>query len=112
MNVLIAGGAGFIGTRLSAHLVEQGHNVSVLDLLWFGNALPSSVALIQKDVFATTEEDVRGHDVVIFAAGLSNDPMAEYSPALNFIHNAAGPAHLAYVAKKAGVKRFIYADSC
>ncbi len=38
--------------------------------------------------------------------------MAEYSPSKNFIFNAAAPAYLAYVAKKAGVKRYVYASSC
>jgi nucleoside-diphosphate-sugar epimerase len=38
--------------------------------------------------------------------------MAEYSPSKNFIFNAAAPAFLAYVAKHAGVKRYIYASSC
>ena len=45
-------------------------------------------------------------------AGLSNDPMAEFSPSQNFIFNAAAPAYLAYVAKKANVKRYVYACSC
>jgi len=49
---------------------------------------------------------------VVFLAGLSNDPMAEFSPSQNFIFNAAAPAYLAYVAKKAGVKRYVYASSC
>lgn len=39
-------------------------------------------------------------------AGLSNDPMAEYSLARNLTFNAAAPAYLAYVAKKAKVKRY------
>jgi nucleoside-diphosphate-sugar epimerase len=38
--------------------------------------------------------------------------MAEYSPSQNFIFNAAAPAYLAYVAKKANVKRYVYASSC
>ena len=49
---------------------------------------------------------------MIFLAGLSNDPMAEFSPSKNFIFNASAPAYLAYIAKAAGVKRYIYASSC
>jgi nucleoside-diphosphate-sugar epimerase len=45
-------------------------------------------------------------------AGLSNDPMAEFSPAKNFVFNAAAPAYLGYIAKIAGVKRYVYASSC
>ena len=36
----------------------------------------------------------------MFLAGLSNDPIAEYSPSKNFIFNAEAPAYLGYVAKK------------
>lgn len=38
--------------------------------------------------------------------------MAEFSPSMNFVSNAAAPAYLAYIATRAGVKRFIYAGSC
>ena len=38
--------------------------------------------------------------------------MAEYSPSKNFIYNAAAPSYLAYTAKKAKVKRYIFASSC
>ncbi len=38
--------------------------------------------------------------------------MAEFSPSMNFIHNAALPSYLAYTAKRAGVRRFVYASSC
>jgi len=55
---------------------------------------------------------VEPYDQVIFLAGLSNDPMAEYSPSKNFIFNAAAPAYLGYIAKIAKVKRYIYACSC
>ena len=60
----------------------------------------------------STVEDLEPYDQVIFLAGLSNDPMAEFSPSKNFIFNAAAPAYLAYTAKNAKVKRYIYASSC
>lgn len=112
MNILVAGGAGYIGSSLIPKLLDRGYNISVIDLLWFGNHLPKSVKVLKKDVFTATPEDLSGYDQVIFLAGLSNDPMAEFSPRMNFVHNAASPAYLAYIAKIAGVKRFIYAGSC
>lgn len=112
LKLLVAGGAGYIGSVLVPAMLERGYEVSVIDLLWFGNHLPAAVPLLKKDVFEVTEEDLSGFDQVIFLAGLSNDPMAEYSPSRNFVYNAAAPAYLAYVAKQAGVKRFIYAGSC
>ena len=68
--------------------------------------------VIKKDVFEVNEGDLKGYDQVIFIAGLSNDPMAEYSPAKNFVDNASSPSYLAYIAKRAGVKRFIHGGSC
>jgi nucleoside-diphosphate-sugar epimerase len=112
MRILVAGGAGYIGSAVVPALVERGYDVAVVDLLWFGNHLPKQVPVACKDIFAVTEQDLQGVDQVIFLAGLSNDPMAEFSPSKNFISNAAAPAYLAYVAKRAGVRRFIYAGSC
>lgn len=112
MKILIAGGAGYVGSMLVPKLVARGYEVDVVDLLWFGNRLPSGVHVIQRDVLHLTQEELRGYDQVIFLAGLSNDPMAEYSPAKNFVFNAATPAYLAYIAKRAGVKRYVYASSC
>jgi nucleoside-diphosphate-sugar epimerase len=112
MNILIAGGAGYIGSAVVPALCERGYDVTVVDLLWFGNNLPDTVKVLQKDVFDITEEDLKGKQQVIFLAGLSNDPMAEFSPSKNFISNAAAPAYLAYMAKRAGARRFIYAGSC
>ena len=111
-KILIAGGAGYLGSRLVPHLLERGHAVDVIDLLWFGNHLPKSVRIVQKDIFTCTQDDVSGYDQVIFLAGLSNDPMADWDPAQNFISNAASPSYLSYLSHKSGVKRFIYAASC
>lgn len=112
MRILIAGGAGYIGSVLIPKLLERGYQVDVIDLFWFGNHLPKEVGVINKDIFELEEDDVKGYEQVLFLAGLSNDPMAEYSPAENFVSNGAAPAFLAYTARKAGVKRFIYAGSC
>jgi len=112
MKILIAGGAGYIGSVLIPKLLERGYEVDVIDLFWFGNHLPKEVGTINKDIFHLTDDDVKGYDQVIFLGGLSNDPMAEFSPAENFISNGSAPPFLAYISKKAGVKRFIYAGSC
>jgi len=112
MKILVAGGAGYIGSVMIPKLLERGYNVDVIDLFWFGNHLPKEVGAINKDIFELCEDDVKDYDQVIFLGGLSNDPMAEFSPAKNFISNASAPAFLCYVSKKAGVKRFIYAGSC
>ena len=112
MRLLIAGGAGYVGSALIPRLLERGYLVDVVDLFWFGNNLPPETGLLNKDLFDVTVEDLKDYDQVIFLAGLSNDPMAEFSPNKNFVYNAAAPAYLAYTAKKAGVKRYVYASSC
>lgn len=112
MKLLIAGGAGYIGSLLIPKLLDRGYKVDVVDLFWFGNHLPRPTGILNKDIFQLSEEDLEHYDQVVFLAGLSNDPMAEYSPSKNFVFNAAAPSYLAYMAKRAGVKRYIYASSC
>ena len=112
MKVLIAGGAGYLGCVLIPKLLARGYKVDVVDLFWFGNHLPRQAGILNQDLFQLSVEDLESYDQVIFLAGLSNDPMAEYSPSKNFIFNAAAPAYLAYMAKLAKVKRYIYASSC
>jgi nucleoside-diphosphate-sugar epimerase len=112
MKLLIAGGAGYVGSTLIPKLLDRGYKVDVVDLFWFGNHLPRQVGILNKDIFQLCEEDLEPYDQVVFLAGLSNDPMAEYSPSKNFVFNAAAPSYLAYMAKKARVKRYVYASSC
>lgn len=112
MRLLVAGGGGYIGSVLIPKLLDRGYQIDVVDLFWFGNHLPEEARVIHKDIFDLTAKDLAGYEQVVFLAGLSNDPMAEYAPNKNFIYNAAAPAFLAYIAKKAGVKRYVYASSC
>lgn len=112
MKILVAGGAGFIGSVLTPMLDEHGYEVEVVDQCWFGCALPPHIPVDKRDLFDLNDRDLAKYDQVIFLAGLSNDPMAEFSPAMNFIQNGALPAYLAFRAKQAGVRRFIYASSC
>lgn len=112
MRILVAGGGGYLGSVLIPKLLARDYMTDVVDLFWFGNHLPREARILHKDIFDLTTEDLHGYDQVIFLAGLSNDPMAEFSPSKNFIFNAAAPAYLAYMAKRAGVKRYIYACSC
>ena len=109
-KILVVGGSGYIGSVLVPVLARK-HEVSVVDAGWFGYHLSESIPRIHKNLPNLEEADLAPFDQVIFLAGLSNDPMAEFSPLRNFIENAAYPTHLAYTCKKAGVKRFIYAST-
>jgi nucleoside-diphosphate-sugar epimerase len=112
MRILIVGGAGYVGSSLIPALLERGYEVDVIDLKWFGVHLPDGVSVVDKDILKCTTADLEGYEQVIFLAGLSNDPMAEFDPAMNFSANAAVPSYLAYLAKQVGVRRMIYASSC
>jgi nucleoside-diphosphate-sugar epimerase len=112
VKILVAGGGGFIGSVLAPLLQEHGYEADVADLLWFGNHLPKDARVFQCDLFSLGEKDLRGYEQIVFLAGLSNDPMAELDPAMNFIENGALPSYLAFVAKKAGARRFVYASTC
>lgn len=111
MKILVAGGCGYVGSMLVPALADRGYVVEVVDLKWFGNQLPDGIPVSEIDCFELGIGDFEGYDQVIFIAGLSNDPMAESDPAANYRYNAALPAYMAYAAKQAGVKRFIYASS-
>lgn len=112
LRVLVIGGCGYLGSRLVPHLARQGHDVSVVDLQWFGNHLPESIPVTKGDARDLTVEDLEGVNCLIFLAGLSNDPMADHDPFGNYVANAALPAYLARIAAQAGVLRFIHGGSC
>lgn len=112
-NILIVGGAGYIGTRLSNHLsTRMGYKVHVIDNFWFGDNLNPSISKEKKSLWDIKPDELTTYDAVLFLAGLSNDPMVMFRPDLNFIENSSAPMYLAFIAKEAGVKRFICASSC
>lgn len=114
MNILITGGAGYIGSVLVPTLLDEGHTITVIDAMHFGNNLSNhpNLKVHAIDVFDANEGHFRGHDVVIHLAGLSNDPMANFNPSDNFIQNLSGTSYPAWLARNAGVGKFIFAGSC
>tara|TARA_Y100000310_G_scaffold339728_1_gene433333 strand:- start:2540 stop:3550 length:1011 start_codon:yes stop_codon:yes gene_type:complete len=116
-KILIAGGAGYIGTVLTKELADRGYNPHVVDTLWYGNYLPDTVEIKNINISELKQKDIEPYDVVVFLGGVSNDPMAEYRPSVNFSENMASPSYLAYITRKAALetktqKRFIYASTC
>jgi nucleoside-diphosphate-sugar epimerase len=65
-----------------------------------------------KDVRDVEAKDIEGHDAIIHLAGLSNDPLGDYQPALTDEINHLATVRLGGLAKAAGVKRFLFASSC
>lgn len=116
MNVLVPGGAGYIGSWMVPHLLAAGHNVTVYDAMYFCDAyLPESgtCKLIKADIRDQDEfsSACEKQDAVIYLAGITNNTMCERSPemARSINIDAFGPCVL--IAKQEGIKRFIYASS-
>ena len=76
----------FIGTRLSNELADENNDVTVMVVLV--GITSSKVKKVKQNLMDLTTEDLREYDAVVFMAGLSNDPMANFSLE-NFIENAA-----------------------
>ena len=110
-KIFIAGGAGYIGTRFCNEFANI-YDITVHDHFWFGDKISSNVTKVHVDIRDITPSQLEGYDAVLFLGGLSNDPMAMYRPDLNFIENSAIPTYLAFIAKEAGISRFICASSC
>jgi nucleoside-diphosphate-sugar epimerase len=116
MKVLLTGHLGYIGSVLTPMLLERGHQVTGLDSDIFRSCTfvgtLAHTPLIEKDIRDIEADDVAGFDAIIHLAGLSNDPLGDYRPNLTEEINCGASVRLAQLAKKAGVRRFLYASSC
>ena len=118
-NILVTGGAGYVGSVLVRRLLAAGHAVTVLDLYLYGHDALDAVAdhpqlvQIKGDIRhpAVVEKAVAGCDTVIHLACISNDPSFELDPALGKSINYDAFRPLVRAAKNAGVARFVYASS-
>ena len=118
-EVLVTGGAGYVGAVLVPKLLEQGYRVKVLDLYMYGRHVLNSVAdhpnleQITGDIRdrALLEQVIPGCDAVIHLACISNDPSFELDPDLGKSINFDAFPTLVDVSKYAGVRRFVYASS-
>lgn len=114
-TVLVAGGAGYIGSVLCKELVDLGFGVKVVDRFFYGNGgladIQDRIELQEKDLRLVTAADLEGVDACVNLGGLSNDPTAEYNPEANWEMNTVGAERLAQVCREAGVKRYILAST-
>jgi nucleoside-diphosphate-sugar epimerase len=116
-NVLVTGGAGYCGSLLVPQLLAEGYNVTVYDLLYFGDSfLPkdnSRLKVIPGDIrdLAKLDSALQNQDVVLSLACISNDASFELDESLSTTINLDAFEPMVVAAKKAGVKRFVYASS-
>jgi len=114
-NVLVTGGAGYVGHVLTPRLLSLGYNVTVIDTLWYGARLPNSpnLKVIQGDIRdqAAMAEALKGQDAVLHLACISNDASYDLDEKLSETVNYDCFEPMVIAAKKAGVKRFVYCSS-
>ena len=113
MNILITGGCGYVGSKLTLKLLEDGHILTVFDTQWFGNYLPSHKNLtnIKGNITNIESIPVKGNQVVIHLANIANDPAVDLNPTLSWEVNVLASQQLAEKCVRNGVKQLIYASS-
>jgi nucleoside-diphosphate-sugar epimerase len=116
-NVLVTGGAGYCGSLLVPQLLAEGYNVTVYDLLYFGDSfLPKDnprLKVVPGDIrdVARLTSVLQNQDVVLSLACISNDASFELDESLSTTINLDAFEPMVVAAKKVGVKRFVYASS-
>jgi nucleoside-diphosphate-sugar epimerase len=115
MQVLVTGGAGYIGTPLCLRLLELGHEVTCWDPGLFGFHFPSPLPKLT--LRTQRVQEMRPQDFeqiapewVLHLSGLSNDPMANFAPAMNWEENTRASEHIGALAKQFDVP-LIFASS-
>ena len=116
-KVLVTGGAGYCGSLLVPQLLAQGYKVTVYDIMFFGDDfLPKdnpNLKIVKGDIrdAKLLGETAKGHDAFVSLACISNDASFELDEELSTSINMDAFEPMVLAAKKAGVKRFVYASS-
>lgn len=115
---LVTGGAGFIGSHLSRHLVAEGHEVVILDNLSTGRLeniadLRDKVKFVEGSItdIDTVRECCQGVDCVFHQAALPSVPRSVADPLTSDEHNIGGTLRVFWGAHQEGVRRVVYAAS-
>ncbi len=116
MNILITGGAGYVGSVLTSALLNQGFNIKVLDLMIYGEDVikpHKNLVMIKGDIrnIDLLKKNLDNIDIVIHLACISNDPSFELNPELGKSINLDSFEPLVKLCVEKKVKRFIYASS-
>ena len=116
MKVLLTGHRGYIGAVAGSVFRSAGHEVTGLDTdLYdgadFGVPFPK-IPEVRKDIRNLAVADLEGFDAVFHLAALSNDPLGNLDSDLTYSINHRASMRLAELAKRAGVKRFVFSSSC
>ena len=115
-KIFITGGGGYCGTRLVPQLLKAGYAVVVYDKFYFGNFLPKpnkDLKIINGDIrnIKKIYNSCKGCEIFIHLACISNDASFELNNSLSKTINMDSFEPMVIAAKKAKIKRFIYASS-
>ena len=112
---MVTGDQGYIGAVLVPILMEKEYEVVGYDAGFFTEnllqPLKENYLKIKKDIRDIGKADLEGIDAIIHLAGLSNDPLGDFSPSLTEDINYSATIRLAELARRCGVARFVYASS-
>ena len=116
MNILVTGGAGFIGSHLVRHLLAKGENVTALDNLSTGLAenLPPEAKLVEMDILDADLPKVvaaGAFDAIVHLAAQTMVDTSIKDPLLDTRENLLGTVHVLEAARAANVKRVIFAST-
>ncbi len=112
-NILVTGGAGYIGTLLTQSLLDEGYKVTVVDTMWFGNYLEptNNLTVIKTSILDIDSIPMKEIDAVLHLANIANDPTGDLNSKLTWEVNTLASKLLIEKAIKYGVSQFIYASS-
>lgn len=117
MTVMVAGGAGYIGSHMVWELLDHGEEIIVVDNLVTGFewAIPQGVTFVKANVGdqATMESVIRKHkiDSIIHFAGSVVVPESLQNPLKYYENNTGNSRNLIAAAVNTGVKRFIFSST-
>lgn len=116
MRILVTGGAGFIGSNVTDHLVELGHEVVVMDDLSTGSAvnLNPAALFLEQDIRSpeAAESVIRGRfDIICHHAAQMDVRRSVREPVFDSSVNIGGTLNILEAARRSGVKRIVYAST-
>src|SRR5450759_1017304 len=112
MKVLVTGGAGFIGSHLAGRLLEDGHEVRILDNFSTGRrsnieALADEIEVVEGDIqsYERAHAAVRGCELAFHQAALPSVPRSIQDPLTSNASNVTGLLNVMLAARDAGARR-------
>lgn len=102
-----------MGSVLTPKLLEQGHNVTVYDIMWFGNFLKEhkNLKIIQGDIRNIAAVPMEGCDAIIHLANIANDPCGDLNAKLSWEVNVLATMGMIEKAIANNVKQFVFSSS-